>query len=122
MSAMRDIGTATSVDHICVPSGRVARQAQSACFRADHRLSISFSLLADVKVWQADESATSFAAAMLLLMASFVPENLASALARDTRQKKRDGSLLQEKSRSFFPSSSTCASALVDDLHLHIIH
>lgn len=81
MSAMRDIGTATSVDQIWVPSGLVARQAQSACFLADHRLSISFSLLAEVNVLHDDEFATFFAAAMLLAMASFAPENLISVLA-----------------------------------------
>lgn len=47
ISAIRDIGTATSVDQICVPSGRTARDAHRACFLADQRESISASVLAD---------------------------------------------------------------------------
>ena len=43
---MRERGTATSVDHICVPSGLIANDAQSAILRADHKESISATVLA----------------------------------------------------------------------------
>lgn len=76
MSAIREIGTATSVDQIFVPSGRAARHAQSACFLADHRDSISASLVAEENDWQLDERARSLAARTLASMASLVPENL----------------------------------------------
>lgn len=41
ISASRDIGTATSVDQISVPSGLTASMAQRDCFLADQRLSPS---------------------------------------------------------------------------------
>lgn len=76
ISAIRDMGTAASVDHITVPSGRTARQAQSACFRADQRDAISSSLVADSNDRHAEDLATSFASRMLSFIAWSVPENL----------------------------------------------
>lgn len=75
-SAIRDRGTATSVDHICVPSGRIARLAQRACFRADHRESISASVPADTKDVHLYFRAISFAVDMLSMTVFSVPGNL----------------------------------------------
>lgn len=49
-SAMRDIGTATSVAHITVPSGLNAIATKAASFLADHRESISFLVVTPSKV------------------------------------------------------------------------
>ena len=76
ISAMRDMGTATSVDHTSVPSGRTARHAQSACFRADQSEAIVSSSVAESNERHADDLATFFAALMLSFIAWSVPENL----------------------------------------------
>lgn len=75
-SAILEIGTATSVDHISVPSGRTAREAHRACFLADHRDCIDASSVADSKEWQSERSVISFAAEMLSSMTRSDPENL----------------------------------------------
>lgn len=83
MSAIREIGTATSVDQTSVPSGRTARLAQSACFRADHRESMVSWFVEDSKERHPAELTTFFAALTLSSMACSVPENLRwSALVR----------------------------------------
>ena len=76
MLAICDMGTATSVDHTSVPSGRTARQAQSACFLADQREAMASSLVAESNERHADDLATCFAARVLSLIVSSVPENL----------------------------------------------
>jgi hypothetical protein len=76
MSAMREMGTATSVDHTSVPSGRTARHAHSACFLADHKDAISASSVAEVNVWLALDLVTFLAALMPSLIVCSVPENL----------------------------------------------
>lgn len=76
ISAIREMGTATSVDQTSVPSGRTARLAQSACFRADHRESMASWFVADSKERHPDELTTFFAALTLSSIACSVPENL----------------------------------------------
>ncbi len=74
--AIRDIGTATSVDHSSVPSGLTARQAQRASFLAAQREFMSASLLANSKEVAPCALDAAFAEATLSEMAFFVPENL----------------------------------------------
>lgn len=64
-SAIRDKGTATSVDQIWVPSGRAASDAQRACFLADHNDCICSSMVADSNDWQLFDLTMSFARRIL---------------------------------------------------------
>ena len=96
ISAIRDIGTAASVDHTSVPSGRTARQAQSACFRADQRDAMASSLVADSNDRHAEDLATSFAAQTLSLMAWSVPENLLRLDHEEYYSSEMRASILEE--------------------------
>ena len=75
---IRDSGTATSVDHICVPSGLMARLAHRACFLADQSESICSAVLADSKDLHWYDCATCRADVTLSLIEFSVPENLAN--------------------------------------------
>jgi hypothetical protein len=86
ISGIRDSGTATSVDQICVPSGLWAHIAHTASLRADHRLCMSCSVFANSNALPLPCEEIFSTLAMSAAMDCVVPENLYASLEPEPRR------------------------------------